>query len=142
LINVPLLKQHDFSGISFAMKNHYGSFDRPTRLHPPRLDQGIAELNALPPIKERTRLIIGDALEVVKSGWYSAATGDSILMSFDSVTHDAVGVQLYVEMLFPERELTRAVAYQKAVRWLENGAMLGLGTHDPDHIDWVEVSLG
>ena len=142
LINMPLLKQHDYGGISFAMKNHYGSFDRPARLHPPHLDQGIAELNALPSIKERTRLIIGDALEVVKSGWYSAATGDSILMSFDPVAHDAVGVQMYVKTLFPERELTGAVAYQKAVRWLENGAGLGLGAHDPDDIDWQELNLG
>lgn len=30
LINVPILKQHDWSGISFAMKNHYGTFTKPS----------------------------------------------------------------------------------------------------------------
>ena len=61
LINMPLLKQHAYCGISFALKNHYGTFDRPETFHRPRIDTAIAELNGLTEIKDRTRLIIGDA---------------------------------------------------------------------------------
>ena len=138
LINMPILKEHGMSGISFAMKNHYGTFDRPGRFHTGRMERGIAELNALSAIKDRTRLIIGDALAIVRRGWGSAAIGDSLFMSFDPVAHDTAGLQLYAEVMTgeginPDREA------QLARTWLDFGAELGLGTSDPDGIAWVEV---
>jgi hypothetical protein len=139
LINMPILKQHGMTGITFAMKNHYGTFDKPESFHGGRLERGIAELNALPPIRERTRLIIGDALTVVRRNWFSAVTGDSILMSFDPVAHDTVGLQLYCRVMDkgnPE------AAMNLSNPWLENGAELGLGTNDPDNIESVEITLG
>jgi uncharacterized protein (DUF362 family) len=142
LINMPVLKQHSISGISFAMKNHYGTFDRPGRFHQPRIDRALAELNALAPIQERTRLIIGDVLAVVDQGWHAAKWGDSILMSFDPIAHDAVGLQIFGQTMTPEVELTNTPAYQRATPWLENGAALGLGISDPEKIELVEVQLG
>ena len=51
LINVPILKRGDTGmGISFAMKNHYGTFDPPASFHGSRFERDIPELNALPPI--------------------------------------------------------------------------------------------
>ncbi|MBN1977633.1 MAG: DUF362 domain-containing protein, partial [Anaerolineae bacterium] len=61
LINMPILKSHMIAGISFAMKNHYGSISGPSLLHS-NIGRAMAELNALSPIKDRTRLIVGDAL--------------------------------------------------------------------------------
>lgn len=142
LINMPILKQHGMSGISFAMKNHYGTFDRPERYHE-TISQAIAELNALAPIKERTRLIISDMLSIVgaDSGeWWSAVTGDSILMSFDPVAHDTVGLQVYEDALTSEGP-DPETASRLAAPWLERAAALGVGTNDPDHIDLVEVRL-
>jgi len=141
LINVPILKQHEWSGISFAMKNHYGTFSKPSAFHGSRIVGGMVELNALPPIQERTRLIVGDVLVIVKQGWYDAATGDSILMSFDPVAHDTVGLQLYNQMLTTEGDRP-ARATEQAKAWLESGSSLGLGVSDPDRIELVEVSLG
>ena len=141
LINVPFLKQHDWSGISYAMKNHYGTFTRPSAFHGDRIGRGISELNALPPIQERTRLIVGDALMIVKKGWHQAATGDSITMSRDPVAHDAVGLQLYSEMLTKEGG-NPAMAMQQAKEWLDASSALGLGVSDPDSIELVEVALG
>ena len=141
LINVPILKQHDWSGISFAMKNHYGTFTKPSNFHGERIVRGIAELNALAPIKERTRLIVGDALSIVKSGWQTAATGDSILMSFDPVAHDTVGLQLYSQMLAAEGGNPAGVTAQ-ANAWLNASAELGLGVNDLDSIEWVDLNLG
>jgi hypothetical protein len=139
LINMPILKQHGYSGISFAMKNHYGTFERPWELHH-RIEHALPELNALQPIKERTRLIIGDVLTVVKQDWSSAITGDSIVMSFDPVAHDTIGLQLCEEALASEGLDSRVA--RSVTPWLELGAELGLGINDPDSIDLVDITLG
>jgi hypothetical protein len=145
LINVPILKSHSMAGLSFAMKNHYGTFDRPWDFHRGQaIRRGVAELNALPPIKDRTRLIIGDVLAAstvprsTRPYWTLDAVGDSILMSFDPVAHDTVGLQVFTEM---GSSHSRA-ANSNAKLWLRNGAELGLGTDDPENIDLVEINLG
>jgi hypothetical protein len=140
LINMPILKQHTLSGITFAMKNHYGTFDKPGYFHGERLVDGMAELNGLPPIRERTRLIIGDVLEIAKSGWKKAITGDSILMSFDPVAHDTIGLQLYSEAWTLEGG-NPAISEKFAIPWLESGAALGLGANDLYNLELVNVNL-
>jgi uncharacterized Fe-S center protein len=141
LINVPILKQHAWSGISFAMKNHYGTFTKPSSFHGERIVRGIAELNALPPIKERTRLIVGDTLAIVKAGWRDAVRGSSILMSFDPVAHDTVGLYLYNQMLAAEGG-DPAGATEQANAWLTASAELGLGVNNLDNIEWMDVQIG
>jgi uncharacterized protein (DUF362 family) len=142
LINIPILKAHSMGGISFAMKNHYGTINLPGDLHA-NMGRAIAELNALPAIRDRTRLIVGDVLSVVgavSGGWNSAVPGDSILMSADPVAHDAVGLQIFTQTAIaeggnPER------ATRLATPWLESGAEVGLGTNNLDNITWEEVNL-
>ena len=147
LINMPVLKAHMISGITFAMKNHYGTFGRPSFFHQPRIGRAIAELNALPPIKDRTRLIIGDVLTACLRYanswpyWESDFAGDSILMSFDPVAHDTVGLEVFSQLLTADGG-DPATAMNWANPWLENGAQLGLGTNDLDNVKLVEVSLG
>ena len=141
LINIPILKQHGIAGISFALKNHYGTFNKPGSFHGGRIARGMAELNALPPIKDRTRLIIGDVLAVVKPGWHSAVTGNSILMSFDPVAHDTIGLELYRKAMTSEG-LNSERAAQLATGWLTNGAQLGIGTNDLNEIALLEMNLG
>ena len=38
LINIPLLKSHGIGGMTFAMKSHYGSFNRPQDFHQGKID--------------------------------------------------------------------------------------------------------
>jgi hypothetical protein len=141
LINIPVLKEHPMTGITFALKNHYGTFDSPDRFHEGRTRQALGELNALPPIKERARLTVGDVLAVASGTWRSVMGGDSILMSFDPVAHDAVGLQLYGDLMAAKGSNSTA-ALKLAAPWLKNAAALGLGTHDPAHIELMEVNLG
>jgi hypothetical protein len=129
------------AGISLAMKNHYGTFDKPGSFHSGRIARGMAELNALPPIKDRTRLIIGDALTVSTRSWRTGVKGDSILASFDPVAHDTAGLQVYSSIMRSEG-LNPEGAERLASGWLANGAELGLGTNDPDDIELVEAFLG
>jgi len=82
LINVPVLKNHFEAGITFALKNHVGSVGkdikyRQTLFHHPideknpihkamgrgaPIAERIALINTAPDIKNKTRLIVGDAL--------------------------------------------------------------------------------
>jgi hypothetical protein len=146
LINVPVLKRGG-PGISFGMKNHYGTFDIPASFHDARFERGIPELNALPPIKDRTRLIVGDALadnSYQGIDFYEVmAIGNTILMSFDPVAFDAIGLQMVVDKLTDDgRESYARTTPMGAEPWLEVGAEIGLGTNDPANIDLMEVNLG
>jgi uncharacterized protein (DUF362 family) len=145
LINVPILKRGG-PGISFGMKNHYGTFDIPASFHGGRFDRGIPELNALPPIKDRTRLIVGDALATHSYNGFDnyevMNIGNTILMSFDPVAFDAVGVQTVVDKLTAEgRNSYVRTTTMGAEPWLAVGAEIGLGTNDPANIDLVEMKL-
>jgi hypothetical protein len=148
LINMPVLKSHMIAGLTFALKNHFGSVSSPSSLHNP-IDQTIAELNALSPIKDHTRLIIGDILEANLQ--YSSSSwpywepdwkGDSILMSFDPVAHDAVGMQILEQLQTENNAALSSYLRDKATSYLRIGAELGLGTDQPDNMDIVEIKLG
>jgi len=139
LINLPLLKQHGFSGLSFAMKNHYGSIDRPSAIHFDNCAPGIAALNALPEIRDRTRLIIGDVLRMCPFNWDQAVVGNTLLMSFDPVAHDYVGMQILTDWLSANGGNPAGVTGRAG--HLAAAAALGLGTNDPAHIDWRELAL-
>jgi len=137
------------SGITFAMKNHYGSISAPSLLHS-NIGNAIAELNALPPIKDRTRLIIGDALTACLKYrgsypyWSSDWTGDSILVSFDPVAIDTMALQMLDRLLTDAggSPASLLALREMATSCLESAAELGLGTDDPENIDLVEVNLG
>jgi hypothetical protein len=145
LINVPVLKSHMISGISFALKNHYGTCSNPGGLHA-SIGQSMAELNALGPIRDRTRLVVGDVLEACLRYaerwpyWQADWRGDSILMSFDSVAHDAVGYQILTTQMAEAGIDTRRIE-SMAMPCFEAGTELGLGTSDLDQIDRVELTL-
>ena len=148
LINMPILKSHSLSGFTFALKNHYGTFDRPSAFHDIfDMVRAIAELNALPPIKDRTRLIIGDALTVcLKEAasfpyWREAVRGEMIFVSFDPVALDAIASQSWGKLVAdhggnPESATSLANA------WLKIAGELNVGTNKPDDMELVEVDLG
>jgi uncharacterized protein (DUF362 family) len=139
LINIPVLKTHGIAGISFAMKNHYGTFDKPGSFHGGRIVQGLAELNALEPIRQKTRLLLGDALTICTRNWNSAVAGNRLLASFDPVALDAVALETFVQAA--QEHGGNVNAPKIAERWLASGAELGLGTDQAEHIDLMEVDL-
>ncbi len=146
LINLPILKQHMYAGVSFSMKNHYGTFDSPTNFHSrEQVKTGLPELNALAPIKDKTRLIIGDALDVVLGDfWGEKVTGDSIFMSFDTVAIDASAFDLWsatVKGQGKDDAFVKTYA-DRATPWLTHAVELGLGTNDPGKIELVDQKIG
>jgi len=142
LINMPILKQHGMAGISFSMKNHYGTIDRPGNFHSGKyMSRGLAEINALEPIASRTRLIVGDLLTIVLGdSWNRRVKGDAIMLSFDPVAIDFMAQQVVTDVTIglggnPKSHLQRSDA------WLASGAELGLGTNDPANMDYKEINL-
>jgi uncharacterized protein (DUF362 family) len=145
LINMPVLKSHMLSGISFAMKNHFGSIFYPDLLHSYDMKE-IAALNALVEIKDRTRLIIGDALAANLRYansfpyWREDWIGDSIFMSFDPVAHDTMGLKLLVS------ELEKDGGNGASLIGMSTPSMgyaneLGLGTRHEENIEFIEQKL-
>jgi uncharacterized protein (DUF362 family) len=145
LINMPVLKSHMLAGITFAMKNHYGSFPSPSTLHSNDMRE-IAALNALPEIKDRTRLIIGDALAAnlryTNSWpyWREDWIGDSIFMSYDPVATDTQGLLLLTTELQKDGGNAAALTGM-ATPALEYAVELGLGTNDTADMDVIEQTI-
>ena len=61
LVNLPFLKSHVLAGVSGALKNHLGTVPNARDFHRD-ICQYVADLNALDPIKSKTRICIADAL--------------------------------------------------------------------------------
>jgi uncharacterized protein (DUF362 family) len=141
LINMPVLKSHMIAAMTYSLKNHYGTVSSPGSLHG-SINDKVAQLNALPEIKGKTRLVIGDALEAnlrYSNSWpYWKADwkGDSILMSYDPVAVDTVGAQILGAALENEEFTSRAIA------GFDEAAKLELGTNDPANINVIERMLG
>ncbi len=142
LINVPLIKQHGMAGFSFAFKNHYGTINNPPNFHyGQQMRRGLAEISSLPPIKDKTRLIIGDALTVVLGdNWDRPLPGDSLFMSFDPVAHDTQGLKVLSEAI-TSRGRDPSARIKMAGDWLASAVELGLGTNDPAQMDFIEETL-
>jgi uncharacterized protein (DUF362 family) len=151
LINAPILKDHGSTGFTFALKNHYGtiplrdgvpfSMGAVMRMHRNGGDPQIAELNAAPAIRSRTRLILGDALIAIASGGPGGAPQwrpNSLILSLDPVAADSVALDL----LDKRRREMGLGAIRPRVRYLATAEKLGLGIADPGRINLRRVELG
>ena len=162
LINVPVLKAHQFVLQSSAFKNHFGTVrfsnlnSYPVVLHGPDIDWHIADINANPHVRNKTRLVIVDALlgagcfsrgdhGRTPSEWRTLPEGRtpaSLFLSKDPVAVESVLADLII------RE-QRTMGYEPhSHRYLHVAAQLGLGTHEHadesgsyTNIEFTKVSL-
>ncbi|MBM3497053.1 MAG: DUF362 domain-containing protein [Armatimonadetes bacterium] len=140
VVNVPVLKTHSISGMTLAHKNHYGSFKNPGEHHGNNCDPYLTDLNALPGIKDRTRLIIADALRPVGEGGPSAQpqhtwTYGAVLAAADPVAIDSVGVEILDEW----RAGRNMPPIRPKARFLETSAQAGLGVADLSQIELIDL---
>lgn len=139
LVNIPTPKQHGTAGISVSLKNHYGSVDRPGSLHGNTCDPAIAELNAQPNIRAKTRLIVGAALQVSPRDWNRPERENALLLSFDPVAHDTVARDILVR--HREAQGVDSGFVINRSRHLRTAQDLQLGATDADLIELQEVVL-
>jgi hypothetical protein len=140
IINLPTPKQHSTAGISISLKNHYGSINRPGALHGGRCDPAIAELNAQPTLRDKTRLIVGAALRVSPRDWNEPEDENALLLSFDPVALDTVGRDILVRYR-QEQGLGTDFMVAGAPHLL-TAQSLGVGATESTLIDLREVILG
>lgn len=121
MINVPVLKDHDLSGVSLGMKNFYGAIHNPNKYHDNNCDPYIADLNAHPFITKKLRLVICDGLKGQYHGgpayrpqWtWPAAT---LIVGNDPVAVDRIGLEIIERKrhevgMPPLKEVGRAPSY-------------------------------
>jgi hypothetical protein len=140
VINLPTPKQHGMAGISVSLKNHYGSINRPGALHGNHCDPGIAELNAHPLIRDKTRLVVGAALQVSPGDWNRPERENALLLSFDPVAHDTVARDILVR--HRQDQGLNASFQVEGARHLHTAQDLQIGATDSALIDLREVNLG
>ncbi|MBN2382527.1 DUF362 domain-containing protein [bacterium] len=102
-VNVPVLKDHNLSGLSGALKNMFGAIHNPNKYHDNNCDPFVAQLNALPRIKQNQGLIVADALKVQYEGGpgYQAhylLALETIIIGLDPVALDLVQLKILDEI--------------------------------------------
>lgn len=139
LINIPALKEHGTAGFTSALKNHYGTIDRPGRLHGGYCDPALPELNALPVIRDKTRLVVGDFIRICPYDWNRMTKENLIAMSFDPVAHDAVARQVLVERRKADGRPAESIVSRS--HYVETAVSMGLGG-GLEQVDLREATLG
>lgn len=145
VINVPILKDHSMAGVTFAMKNMYGVVERPQELHDGGCNPGVADLNAMPMIRQTFGLTIGDAMSSVYEGgpgfhpehlWYPNA----LIVGEDRVAIDHVAWGL-LDKKRVEAGLPTLEAAGRSPRYIATAADAAhhLGTNDPKRIHLTEI---
>ena len=145
VINLPILKDHELSGVTFSMKNMYGVVQRPFELHANGCNPGVADLNCIPAIRDKVRFTIGDAMSSVYQGgpsfhpehlWYPNA----LVVGEDRVALDHTAWQM-IESKRAEAGVPTLEVAGRPPRYIATAADAahGLGTNDPKRINLVEI---
>jgi len=145
VINVPILKDHSMSGLTFAMKNMYGVVEKPWELHGGGCNPAIADLNAFPVIRQKIKLTIGDAMTSVYKGgpgfrpehlWRPNA----LIVGEDRVAVDQIAWGI-LDKKRTEMGLKTLEAAGRAPRYIATaaGSTHELGTNELQRIKLIEV---
>ena len=139
LINVPVLKHHEIAGITASLKNHLGTVPNPGDLHPENCSR-LAELNALDPIRKKTRLILLDGArgQCDKGPSFSPTymwNYSGMMASTDTVAIDTIAAR---EILAMRHKMGLEGPIRPPIRHIELAAKMGLGASDPAQIEVTE----
>jgi uncharacterized protein (DUF362 family) len=148
IVNVSVLKAHFGEGLLAALKNHLGSVNNPSEYHfwqPGRMPRNLAELNALAPIRTKTRLCIVDAIRPLFAGGPADEEPyrwdyRGLIVGTDPVAVSAVGMRILEAKR--EASLGKPWPMTAAREMLAFAQKIGLGAADPDRIDLVEAKMG
>lgn len=144
IINIPVLKDHGNAGFTGALKNHYGSISNAREFHSNNCTApGIPEINMIPEIQNKQRLIITDALMGVFNGgprWERKFMWPfgGVLVGTDPVAMDTVMLNIINEKRKSEGMPAISENVTKHIRLSKE---LGLGTNDMNEIDLVEINI-
>lgn len=142
IINVPFLKTHVIAGLSGCMKNlSHAIIRHPARYHANGCSPAVAQVLAAPIVHRRLKLNVVNALRLVIRNGPEAreadiVTGGSLLLGFDPVTMDTVGLHT----LNQERK-RRNEAELPPVAYLAAAVERGLGRAEWSEIERLSVDV-
>lgn len=142
IINVPVLKDHDLSGVGCGMKNMFGVIHNPNKYHDNNCDPYVADVCAHPYVKQKLKLTVADGLTAQYHGGpagnltYQKREG-RLLVSTDPVALDATAGQ-WIEEQRKRAGLASLTESKRAPRWLRTASKKGLGEHRLDRIELME----
>ena len=145
VLNLPILKQHMLAGMTGALKNNFGCIHNPNKMHIDNCDPYVAEVNAVPEIRGKQRLVIMDALRPVLDNGPSyqpgmAEVANVLLFATDLVAVDTVALGI-LEELRAKRELPTLAKAGIAPTYLATASKMGLGVSDRAGIDVVTIEV-
>ncbi len=142
LINVPVLKDHDLSGVGCGMKNMYGAIHNPNRYHDNNCDPYVADVNAHPAIKDKLRLVLADALTAQYHGGPARVMAHQWKPGKVLASNDPVALDRIAQTLLEEQRSAHGMASleesRRSPRWLSTAAARGLGEHLLENIELNE----
>ena len=146
VINLPVLKQHMLAGLTGALKNNFGCIHNPNKMHLDKCDPYVAEVNALPAIRGKQRLVIMDALRPVVEGGPSyqpgaAVVANQLLLATDLVAIDTVGLGIVEESAQAARPALAGQGGAASRPTSPPPASWGSGTSERAAIEVVEVEV-
>lgn len=143
VINLPVLKDHGIAGVTMALKNLFGAIHNPNKYHVNVGDPYVADVYMLPPIRDKVRLTICDAITAQYEGGPSFMPHwtwpfNALLVARDPVALDHTGWQI-LEQKRSERGMQPLKACGRAPNYIATAARRHLGTNDPRRIERLEV---
>jgi len=139
IINVPVLKDHGIVGITLSMKNFFGAIHNPNKYHGKNGNPYIADLYQMNLIRQKSRLIICDALDAQYEGgppfkpqWTWPFNG--LLIGVDGVALDRVGWHI-IENKRKAAGFPDLTTVGRKPEYILTAGSLGIGQSDLDKID-------
>jgi len=143
LISLPILKDHDLTGVTCGMKNFFGAIHNPNKYHFANRHDAISDLSCSRAIRSRLRLTLCDATRIS----YEAGPGykpqyterpGMIIASRDPVALDFVGWQKIEELRAAHGRKPLAKVGREP-KFIKRAAKKGLGTNDPGKIRIINI---
>ncbi len=141
-ISLAILKDHGLAGITASLKNYFGAIHNPNKYHDAHCNPYVAELFDTPPIKNKHRLSILDALRVqyhrgpsFHAQW--AEPCGMLIFAVDPVAADSVGWRV-IEDLRARKGLPSLEEERRKPEYLSTAEKMGLGVASLKEIQILE----
>jgi hypothetical protein len=149
ILNMPVLKDHNQAGVTGCLKNlTFGAVNNTARFHkaPMYCSPAVADIYAIPAIRQKTVLHVLDALRVCYNGGPDApnpafvSNFSTIYLATDPVACDTIGLEV-VQRLRKENNLGDLYQTSGHPVHVADSGKKGLGTDERAKIELVEATV-
>ncbi|MFC1713076.1 DUF362 domain-containing protein [Candidatus Poribacteria bacterium] len=147
-VNVPVLKDHNIAGFTLGLKNYFGAIENPNKFHGNNCDPYVADLYMAPQIREKNKLVICDAINVLYEGGPTSYNPrytwryNGLIIGTDPVAVDQIGLMLLEEKRATEG-LPMLASIGRPAKYVATAADPDhlLGVADPEKIRVLEINI-